>query len=259
MEQHSPSLRDEALALLRSGSSNRAVAELLNVPRGTVGWWLHQDRKQRGVRYEQPTDCPMCTGREFDQLAYVYLLGLYLGDGHIISKPKQHHLSIFCDNTWPGLIDEAESAMRGVMPTPRVTRRHRGGCVEVKSFTKHWPCLFPQHGSGRKHERRIALVSWQQEIVNTHPWDFVRGLVHSDGCRVINWTTRTIAGERKRYEYPRYFFTNVSDDIRRLYTDTLDGLGVEWTHCTRAGKAYNISVARRASVALMDAHVGPKH
>ncbi len=65
-------------------------------------------------------------------------------------------------------------------------------------------------------------------------------------------------GERKRYEYPRYWFTNVSDDIRRLCTDTLDKLGIEWTLCARGGKPYNVSVARRASVALLDAHVGPE-
>jgi hypothetical protein len=41
-------------------------------------------------------------------------------------------------------------------------------------------------------------------------------------------------------------------------TDTLDKLGVEWKHCTRNGRPYSISVARRASVVLMDAHVGPK-
>lgn len=51
----------------------------------------------------------------------------------------------------------------------------------------------------------------------------------------------------------------MSDDIRRLCTDTLDTLGVRWTHCTRNGNPYNISVARKASVALMDAHIGPKY
>ena len=68
-----------------------------------------------------------------------------------------------------------------------------------------------------------------------------------------------VGGERKRYEYPLYFFTNVSADIRRLYTDTLDKLGVEWTPCMRGGNPYNISVARKASVALMDQHIGPKY
>ncbi len=105
----------------------------------------------------------------------------------------------------------------------------------------------------------IALEPWQQEIAAAHPWEFVRGLIHSDGCRIINWTTRLVAGQRKRYEYPRYFFTNVSGDVRPLCTDTLDKPGVEWTHCTRRGNPYDISVARRASVALMDAHVGPKY
>ncbi len=97
--------------------------------------------------------------------------------------------------------------------------------------------------------------NWQQTIVDSHPWEFIRGLVHSDGCRITNWTEKVIAGERKRYEYPRYFFTNLSADIRRLYTDTLDKVGVAW----KQPNAKNISVARKASVALMDAHVGPKH
>ncbi|WP_438294415.1 helix-turn-helix domain-containing protein [Streptomyces sp. HUAS TT7] len=259
MNLHGTEVRQKAVTLLRQGMTNRAVAERLNVPRGTVRWWRHEDRRSRGEPYEHPTDCPQCTGRDFDHVAYAYLLGLYLGDGHIISKPKQHHLSIFCNAAQTGLIDAAEQAMQSVMPLPSTTRRQREGCVEVKSFTKHWTCMFPQHGPGKKHERRIALEPWQQDIVDAHPWEFIRGLIHSDGCRATNWATRIVGGEKKRYEYPRYWFTNVSDDIRQLYTDTLDQLGIEWRHCTRRGKPYNISVARRDSVALMDQHIGPKY
>ncbi|WP_460064475.1 helix-turn-helix domain-containing protein [Streptomyces sp. YKOK-I1] len=259
MNFHGTEVRQRALSLLRNGSRNSDVARQFNIPLGTVSYWKHMDRAKRGEVYQHPTDCPRCTDHEVDRPAYAYLLGLYLGDGHIISKPKQHHLSIFCNERQTGLIAAAEEAMRKVMPLPHISRRHRMGCVEVKSYTKHWTCMFPQHGPGKKHERRIVLEDWQQAIVDAHPWDFIRGLIHSDGCRLTNWTTRVVAGERKRYEYPRYFFTNVSDDIRRLYTDTLDKLGVEWTHCTRNGNPYNISVARKASVALLDAHVGPKN
>jgi len=201
----------------------------------------------------------MCVGRPLDRRAYAYLLGLYLGDGHIISKPKQHHLSITMDDSYPGLIDAAEFAMRDVMPQSSVNRRQRQGCTVVMSYTMHWVCLFPQHGPGKKHERLIALEPWQQEIVDAHPWELIRGLIHSDGCRVTNWTTRIVGGVPRRYEYPRYLFTNVSDEIRNLYCDTLDRVGIQWRVTRRGDKPYNISVARRASVALMDLHVGPKY
>ncbi|MFJ9647855.1 helix-turn-helix domain-containing protein [Streptomyces sp. NPDC004244] len=255
MTAHDLSVRETALALLRSGTPNAEVARRLGIPAGTVGWWRHEDRKHRGEPYIRPTDCPICTGRPFDHRAYAYLLGLYLGDGHIISKYKQHHLSIFCNATQTGLVDAAEDAMHQVLPQPRTGRRLRKGCVEVKSYTHHWKCLFPQHGPGKKHDRRIVLEKWQQDIVDAHPWDFVRGLIHSDGCRITNWTVR----KGKRYEYPRYFFSNKSDDIRKLLTDTLTRLGVQWTVLARDGEPFNVSVARKESVALMDLYVGPKH
>ncbi|WP_406291186.1 helix-turn-helix domain-containing protein [Embleya sp. NBC_00896] len=182
-------------------------------------------------------------------------MGIYLGDGHIISKPRQHHLTVSCCDAWPGLIDEAEAAMRVVLPQASTSRVQRTGCTDVKSYSRHWTCLFPQHGPGRKHERSIVLEPWQNEIVRAEPWALVRGLIHSDGCRNVNWTTRTVGGERKRYEYPRYLFSNESMDIMRILTTTLDQLGVEWKFARRNV----LSVARRASVALMDEHIGPKY
>ncbi|MFE1783273.1 helix-turn-helix domain-containing protein [Streptomyces sp. NPDC059506] len=259
MEEHSAALRHEVLAMLQNGASQRAVSDQFGVPRGTIGWWAYEDRRRRGIVIARPCHCPRCKGVDFDHSAYSYLLGLYLGDGHIVSKPKQHHLSIYCCDNWPGLIDEAEKAMRTVMPGYSTSRIQKKGCTEVKSYTSHWTCMFPQHGPGRKHERAIALEDWQEEIVEEHPWGLIRGLIHSDGCRVTNWTVRTVGGERKRYEYPRYFFTNKSDDIRQLLGQTLDKVGVEWTTLARGSDPFNISVARRESVALMDLHVGAKY
>ncbi|WP_437081906.1 helix-turn-helix domain-containing protein [Streptomyces sp. enrichment culture] len=259
MSTHDVSVREAALALLRSGLPNGEVARRLCVPAGTVGWWRHEDRRRRGEPLPGTMDCPICTKVPFDHCAYAYLLGLYLGDGHIVSKCRQHHLSISCNASQPGLIDAAEGAMRKVMPRPGTGRRLREGCVEVKSYTRHWTCMFPQHGPGKKHERSIVLEEWQQAIVDAHPWEFVRGLIHSDGCRTTNWTNRLVGGERKRYEYPRYMFANKSDDIRKLLTDTLTRLGVQWTVLARDGAPFNVSIARKESVALMDLHVGPKH
>lgn len=259
---HGMTVRQKALDLLDSGANGADVARRLNVPRGTVSYWLHMERSKRNICPGTRTpSCHRCDGVGLAGADYVYLLGLYLGDGHI-SQPTQHRvpsMMITLDDCWPGIQDEAEAAIHKVFPDNATCRVRKPGCRNIKVYSKHLLCLFPQHGPRRKHEREIALEVWQQELVDANPWPFVRGLVHSDGCRIINWTTRMVGGVRKRYEYPRYWFTNVSDDIRQLYTDTLDKLGIEWTHCTRAGKEYNISVARRASVALMDAHVGPKY
>lgn len=140
------------------------------------------------------------------------------------------------------------------------SRTHRvprpsGGLRISSRYYAHWPHLFPQHGPGKKHERLITLEPWQQTIVREHPWEFIRGLIHSDGCRITNWTEKIIGGVHKRYEYPRYFFSNLSGDIIRLFTDALDRVGVEW----RMANPRNVSIAKRAAVALMDTHVGPKH
>ncbi|GAB2608476.1 hypothetical protein GCM10027168_46880 [Streptomyces capparidis] len=189
------------------------------------------------------------------------MLGLYLGDGCISEGRRGSFvLRIACCDEWPGLMEECARAVRAVRPENRVFRVAHGGCTFVSSSSRHWPCYFPQHGPGRKHARPILLEPWQQGIVDGHPWQLIRGLVHSDGSRVVNWTTRVVGKEPKRYDYPRYFFTNKSPDITRLFCDTLDKVGVEWrTTVRRAKGTRNVSVARRDSVRLMDEHVGPKY
>ena len=54
--------------------------------------------------------------------------------------------------------------------------------------------------------------------------------------------------------YPRYFFANESQDILGIAGAVLNRVGVEW----RFNRPNSISIAKRASVALMDRHVGPK-
>jgi hypothetical protein len=244
------STRKRALALVAQGRSLNSVSRETGISRAAIRSW--QSRLEPLPRMATPPPGPPA-----DQASYSYLLGLYLGDGCISAHPRSsgHYLRIACADAWPGLLDSCETAMRVVNPTGNAYRVQAQGYVSVVGYYRHWPTLFPQHGPGKKHERTIALEPWQQAIVDTHPWDFIRGLIHSDGCRITNWATRVVAGERKRYEYPRYFFTNLSGDIIRLFTDTLNHVGVEWRHANPR----NISIARKASVALMDTHVGPKH
>jgi hypothetical protein len=52
---------------------------------------------------------------------------------------------------------------------------------------------------------------------------------------------------------PRYLFTNASDDIRGIFCDACDLLGLHWTEAPRT-----VYVSRKADVARMDEFVGPK-
>jgi hypothetical protein len=42
-----------------------------------------------------------------------------------------------------------------------------------------------QHGPGKKHMRPIRLEPWQQALVDQATEEFILGLIHSDGCRVV--------------------------------------------------------------------------
>jgi len=116
-------------------------------------------------------------------------------------------LRIMCADAWPGLLGECKQAIRALRPDNTVGCRQRDGCAEIRSCSKHWPCLFPQHGPGRKHQRTIELEAWQQAIVAEHAGDFARACFiqmataastgFADGYRGINRVRRALAdGDR---------------------------------------------------------------
>jgi hypothetical protein len=240
------------LDLVRAGWNDCEIARETGIPRGTIQDWRSGrtpdfDRVQTR-RYPNGWVCVVCRGDPLTlpQTHYTYLLGLYLGDGYIASHARDvYRLRIYCANAYPELIRRCEEAMAEIIPT-KVSRVRCEGCTEVASFSKHWPCLFPQHGPGKKHERTIELTPWQRELVDRDPRPLLRGLLHSDGCRVLNWVNGT--------PYPRYHFSNVSADIRGIFGRACDQLGIEW----RPNNPFSLSVARRDSVALLDGFVGPK-
>jgi hypothetical protein len=238
--------------LAAEGLNNCAIARATGIPRTTVRDWLAG--RIPGERFGGAA-CATCGHAEHDhsRLAadeYAYLLAMYLGDGCIATTAKGvHRLRIACDMKYPGIILEVSIAMLEVMPTSRVGTQWRlggGWGAEVYSYSKAWVCLFPQHGPGPKHERKIALEPWQQEIVESQPEQFIRGLIHSDGCRVRN----RVNGK----DYTRYFFCQVSEDIKGLFCSSLDQLGIHYTRNDHK----NVSIARRPDVARLDEFVGAK-
>lgn len=254
-----PAREVEAVLYLAERGLNRCqIARVTGVPRSTVGHWLAGELPaQRDARNPPGGPCRGCsvplelTDRVFPR--YAYLLGAYLGDGWIARHARGvYRLALHLDRAYPRIVRACAEAVAAVSPDNRVRVVHDPDAQMdvVVSYSKHWPCLLPQHGAGMKHTRRIELADWQREILDRHPWAFLRGLIHSDGCRFMNPAVHS----HRTYWYPRYQFSNRSADIRALFCEYCEKVGVEWRQANR----WNISVARRASVELMDRHIGPK-
>ena len=243
------------LSLVGAGLNDCEIARRTGIPRRTVLDWRRGDtpNPRSGA-----SACLICADHRFpvpqvSEVTYAYLLGLYLGDGSISQDPRGvYRLRVHLDRAYPGVVAECVAAISILVPgnVVNVVQPEEAYMDIPNAYSRHWPCLFPQHGPGMKHTRSIVLEPWQREILDRYPWRFLRGLIHSDGCRFLN----TIKHPKKTYCYPRYNFTNRSNDIRGLFCEYCDKVGVEW----RVMNRWNISVAKRDSVGLMDRFIGPK-
>ena len=183
--------RDRAISLLSAGATVSAVSRETGISRSTV-------RSRAAGPSRVDPGCAVCRGAvPAPGRNYSALLGFYLGDGCVSRHHTHTTLRVACDSALPGIVGDVTALVTSLQPGGVFTVRAPGTTV-VQSNWKHWPCLFPQHGTGRKHERRITLADWQVEVVVAHPAACLRGLFHSDGCRVSNWATRLVAGEKKR-------------------------------------------------------------
>lgn len=93
---HPPHFRERAAAWHSEGVSLKEVCRRLDIPRGTLTYWLY------GKRPQHVTDriCCRCADPPLepsDLQAYAYLLGQYLGDGHVQHYARTFLLSIYCD------------------------------------------------------------------------------------------------------------------------------------------------------------------
>jgi len=191
---------------MERGLSLRSISMSTGINRATLREWREHPEHSVNPR----ATCPRCAAIPAlpePNADYSYLLGLYLGDGCISragARDKEvWKLRIMCADAWPGLIGECERAMRSIRPGNKVSIAQMVGCAEVSSCSRHWPCLLPQHGPGKKHMRTIELHAWQRTIVKGNPGHFARGLFHSDGYRGINRVRAHLMQGDHWYEYPR--------------------------------------------------------
>jgi hypothetical protein len=241
---------DLVQALVAEAYSDVEISKRTGIPRTTVRDWRHGRVPGRHIVASRARLCPICmpAWQALPERAYAYILGLYLGDGCVSAQPRTYALRIFLDAAYPGIVEECRIALQAVRPENRVWvgRSRTCRCNVVVTCSNHWPCLLPQMGPGRKHERPIRLLTWQEELVTRERHAFVRGLIHSDGCRAV-------ANDRG-VSSVRYHFSNRSEDIKAIFCESLDALGIQWTRPSDR----QIAVYRKACTALLDQFVGPK-
>lgn len=261
---HSRGTVAEALRLqAEEGLGARRVARRLDLPVATVRDWhagqLPRHSRAASTETASLSDCERCGGpsHAFDRLGrdYVHLLGLYLGDGCISTHRRGvFRLRIALDKRYPQIVEECAVAMEKAMPASAVnTLLTPSNCYSVSAYSRSWPCLFPQHGPGAKHTRRIYLSPWQQDLATRWPRQLLKGLIQSDGCRSTNTG-------RAAWRHPRYSFSNVSTDITSIFCTACDRLGLHWTAAFPKSerRAVTIYVSRKADVARLDEFIGPK-
>ncbi|UJA19809.1 hypothetical protein HJD18_06025 [Thermoleophilia bacterium SCSIO 60948] len=211
-------------------------------------------------RYEKRVErerCPRCWASSkpirFGPADYAQLLGLYLGDGCISRQGRTFRLRIALDAAYPEIVSATAELLRRGFPANPVAevRGSKGNYISVSVHCAHLPCLLPQHGPGRKHERDLSLEAWQSALLEEHPWSFLCGCIWSDGCSFVNRTGR--------YEYLAYGFANRSEQIASLFEQSCDRVGVRCrkTYSATTG-LWQIRVNRRGDVARFLRHVGRK-
>jgi transcriptional regulator with XRE-family HTH domain len=245
---------NDVMSLLGDGLRDRDVAARTGVKLQTVRRWRRVRTPPRTVLRSELAEAWRVT----DAAAYCYLLGVYLGDGSLGGRPPDGvYLQIVNDRQYASISTEILAAMAATFPGRR-PRSHPSSAGASDVLCICHPAIgraFPQHGPGRKHLRPIELTNWQRELTHAHPGALIRGLIHSDGCRVLNrFKTRLPSGRVAEYSYVRYFFSNLSGDIRRIFIQHCELLGIRVTQSNHR----NLTVSHRDSVAILEELVGAK-
>jgi len=178
---HEAAVRQAALDLIAEGLNDCEVSRRLGVPRRTVRDWRVPAYVSRTSGLRTRSACWRCWQRTslvlFTPADYAELLGLYLGDGHVTVMARAQRLRLMLDAKYPRIVDDAAELIGRVVPENKVGRQfpHEGRMVTLHCYHRHWSCLLPQHGAGKKCDRRILLEPWQEALVAEAPWAFLRG------------------------------------------------------------------------------------
>jgi hypothetical protein len=205
-------------SLYEKGVSKRAIAKETGIPRGTVYSIINRGFE---TKFKTPSYNPHDYITPDKYKHYAYALGCYLGDGCISKHPRTYVIRIATNSNDVDIISRQQRVLEFLFPNPVNVCKRECNCVDIKMYGSYLPTVFPQHGTGLKHKRKIKLEDWQLDICDKHPEFLFAGLVDTDGCRYIH--------TQKKYQWPTYQFTNMSEDIKDIFEKCCKLLGIKYS------------------------------
>lgn len=121
------------------------------IPLPTLRRWLYGRLPKRVATTAY---CRRCGGtlHQFEYVSssdYAYLLGVYLGDGHVgANRGGGFALRVSLDHKYPGIVAEVARAIEAIRGRHPWIGTREATCDVVVSYWREWPCWFPQHGPG---------------------------------------------------------------------------------------------------------------
>jgi len=224
---------ERAKSLKNEGRNFSEIARIMNIPRPSLKYFFNEKHKsKRGINkiidYSYIIDNKLVK-------EYSYILGLYLGDGHITNMGRTYRLRIALDYKYDNLNDFAKEMLKRLFPDNKINILNVDNSWIVLSVYNKYIIkgLFPQMGDGKKHFRDVSLKDWQWNIIDYNY--LLLGLFHSDGCYYLN-------SKKNKYSYQ---FSNKSKDLINIFKMCCEHLNLKYyfsNHYTKESFSITISV-----------------
>ena len=227
------------LKLKNEGKNNTEISKLLDIPRTTIITILN--KKSTNIVKKQLIDNSKnyILNNNLEK-EYSYILGLYLGDGHIVKMKRTFRLRIFLDKKYDDLNNYVKRTLELLFPNNKVTiNKTKINMIIINVYSNNLINLFPQHGAGKKHNRSIVLEDWQRDVIV--PDQIIKGLIHSDGSYFYSGI------------YDRYEFKNSSSDILSIFKIYSNKLNLKYTEQKKV-----ITFYKREDVLKLKTIIGTK-
>ena len=210
-------------------ASIRSIAKQIGVHHTTISYWI-KNNFESDQRTKIVDEVSLKKQILENPVPYLYILGLYLTDGHISKMPRTYRLRISTGSKYRDVILRACKALEHLLNDNIVNPIYhkKDQVVNITVYSNALPILFPQHALGKKHDRDVSLLDWQMELVDDCPAALLLGLHDGDGSEYLQTNLDNVT---------YYNFTNKSKHIINLYQHCCDRLGIELKNQVKSNTA----------------------